>query len=86
MKRILSEKHSIGTYLLNKISLSCFDDKRFILDDGINRLAYGHKDIKLSRIVIIFLLFLLLLFSLLSCYYCFYCFHCEAVILLFLFK
>ena len=23
MKRILSEKHSIGTYLLNKVNLSC---------------------------------------------------------------
>ena len=45
MKRILSEKHSIGSYLLNKISLSCYDDKRFILDSGINTLAYGHKDI-----------------------------------------
>ena len=33
MKRILSGRHSIGTYLLNKVSLSCFDDKRFILDD-----------------------------------------------------
>ena len=44
MKRILSEKHSIGSYLLNKISLSCYDDKRFILDDGINSLAYGHKN------------------------------------------
>ena len=46
MKRILSEKHSVGTYDINKISLSCFDDKRYILDDGINTLAYGHKDIK----------------------------------------
>ena len=45
MKRILSERHNIGNYLLNKISLSCLDDKRFILDDGINILAYGHKDI-----------------------------------------
>ena len=43
MKTILSKKHSIATYLLNKISLSCYDDKRFILDDGINSLAYGHK-------------------------------------------
>ena len=42
MKRILSEKHSVGTYDTNKISLSCFDDKRYILDDGINTLAYGH--------------------------------------------
>ena len=45
MKRILSENHSFGTYLLNKVSLSCYDDKRFILDDGINSLAYGHKNI-----------------------------------------
>ena len=45
MKRILSEKHNIGSYLLNKISLSCYDDKRFIIDDGINSLAYGHKNI-----------------------------------------
>ena len=46
MKRIQSELHKIGTYDLNKISLSCFDDKRYILDDGINTLACGHKDIK----------------------------------------
>ena len=29
----------------NEISLSCFDDKRQIKDDGINTLAFGHKDI-----------------------------------------
>ena len=45
IKRILSEKHSVGTYDINKISLSCFDDKMYILNDGINTLAYGHKDI-----------------------------------------
>ena len=45
MKRILSEKHNIGTYLLNKVSLSCYDDKRYILNDGIDSLAYGHKNI-----------------------------------------
>ena len=45
MKRIQSELHRIGTYDINKISLSCFDDKRYVLDDGINTLAYGHKDI-----------------------------------------
>ena len=44
-KRILSERYNVGTYLINEISLSCFDDKRFILDDGINSLTYGHKDI-----------------------------------------
>ena len=43
MKRIQSEKHKLGTYEINKISLSCFDDKRYALDDGIHTLAYFHK-------------------------------------------
>ena len=46
MRRIQSKKHKIGTYEINKISLSCFDDKRFVLDDGIHTLAYFHKDLK----------------------------------------
>ena len=45
MKIILSELHNMGAYDINKISLSCFDDKKYILDDGINSLAYGHKNI-----------------------------------------
>ena len=45
MKRMQSSLHSVGIYEINKISLSCFDDKRYVLDDGINTLAYGHKDI-----------------------------------------
>ena len=45
MNRIQSVLHNVGTYGLNKISLSCFDDKRCVLADGINTLAYGHKDI-----------------------------------------
>ena len=44
MKRIQSKKHKIGTYEIDKISLSCFEDKRFVLDDGIHTLAYFHKD------------------------------------------
>ena len=44
-KKIGSKKHKIYTQESNKISLSCFHDKRYILDDGINTLAYGHKDI-----------------------------------------
>ena len=43
MKRIQSKFRRIGTYNLSKISLSCFDYKRYILDDGINSLAYFHK-------------------------------------------
>ena len=44
MKRIQAKKHKIGTYEIDKISLLCFDDKRFVLDDGIHTLAYFHKD------------------------------------------
>ena len=44
MKRIQSKKHKLGTYEINKTSLSCFDDKRHVLDDGIHTLAYFHKD------------------------------------------
>ena len=47
MKRIPSKKHRIGTYDVNKLSLSCFHDKRFILDDGVHTLAYFHKDISM---------------------------------------
>ena len=45
MKRIQAKKHKIGTYEIDKISLSCFDDKRFVLNDGVNTLAYFHKEI-----------------------------------------
>ena len=46
MKRIQSKKHKIGTYEMNKISLSCFDGKRFVLDDGIHTLACFHKELQ----------------------------------------
>ena len=45
MKRIQSKKHKIETYEINKISLSCFGDKRFVLNDGIHTLACFHKGI-----------------------------------------
>ena len=44
MRRIQAKKHELGTYEIDKISLSCFDDKRYVLDDGIYTLAYFHKD------------------------------------------
>ena len=46
MRRIQGKKHKMGTYEINKISLSCFDDKRFVLNVGIDTLAYFHKDLK----------------------------------------
>ena len=45
MKRMQSKLHEIGTYDIFKISLSCFDDKKYVLDGGINTLTYFHKDI-----------------------------------------
>ena len=44
MKRIQSRKHKLGTYEIDKISLSCFDDKRYLLDDIIRTVAYFHKN------------------------------------------
>ena len=46
MKRIQSAKHIAGTFEVSKTSLSCFDDKRFVLDDGIHTLDYFDKDLK----------------------------------------
>ena len=51
MKRIQAKKHKIGTYEIEKISLSCFDNKRYMLDDGIYTLAYFHKDSDDSQIL-----------------------------------
>ena len=42
MKTIRSMNHQLGSYELNKVSLSCFDDKRYIANDGITSYAYGH--------------------------------------------
>ena len=44
MKRIQSKKHELGTYEIDKISLSCFNNKRYVLDDRIRMLASFHKD------------------------------------------
>ena len=49
MRRIQGKKHKMGTYEIDKISLSCFDDEGFVLDDGIHTLAYFHKDLKNRR-------------------------------------
>ena len=44
MKRMQAKKHKIGTYEINKISLSYLDDKKYVLDDGVHTLAYFHKN------------------------------------------
>ena len=46
VQRIGSHAHQLYTYDTNKVSLCPFDDKRYVLDDKINTLAYGHYNIK----------------------------------------
>ena len=58
MKKIQSKFHKTRTYEICKICLSYFDDKRYILDDGINSLAYFHKDLlKINLIKIIIFIY-----------------------------
>ena len=45
MKTIRSQNHHLASYELNKVSLSCYDDKRYIHKDGITSYAYGHYSI-----------------------------------------
>ena len=42
MKTIRSQNHQIRSYEINKVSLSSYDDKRYILEDGIHTYAYEH--------------------------------------------
>ena len=42
MKMIRSFDHDIYTVNVTKVSLSAYDDKRFIQDDGISSYAYCH--------------------------------------------
>ena len=43
MSEIKSKNHNLITYESNK--KSCFDDQRYIQENGIDTLPYGHKDI-----------------------------------------
>ena len=43
MNRIQSEDHRMGTYKINKVSLTCFDDKIYIQNNGYDQLAHGHQ-------------------------------------------
>lgn len=49
MNMIRSYNHQLYAVCLNKRSLGCYDDKRFILNDGIHTLAYGHHKISRSN-------------------------------------
>ena len=39
MKTIQSQRHQLNSYKINKISLSCFDDKSYLHDNGIDSYA-----------------------------------------------
>ena len=45
MEIIQTQKHKLGTCEINKISLLCCDDKRFVLN-VIHTLAYFYKDLR----------------------------------------
>ena len=49
LKEFKAKSYKRGTYEINKISLSCSGDKRFVLNDGIHTLAYFHKGLKTQR-------------------------------------
>lgn len=42
---IRSTKHAISTLEINKVGLCCYDNKRWLKDDGIESLCYGHHRI-----------------------------------------
>ena len=42
MNRIQSKDHRKGTYEINKISLSCFGDKKYFQANGYDGLALGY--------------------------------------------
>ena len=44
MERIQAKTHKIRTDEINKTSLSCFDDKRYVSDDEIHTLSYFDSD------------------------------------------
>ena len=46
MNIIRSYEHEVYTEEVNKVALSAEDDKRYILEDGIHTLAWGHYKIK----------------------------------------
>ena len=43
MKTIRSQRHQLGSYEINKVSLSCFDDKGYIHVNGMSSYVYGLK-------------------------------------------
>ena len=51
MKILRSEGHKMYGMCMNKILISLFDTKRWIADDGVHRLAYGHRAMRRAEAV-----------------------------------
>lgn len=49
MNLIRSRKHVLHTIKMSKVSLHCFESKRYILDDGIHTLAHNHFLVKYDK-------------------------------------
>lgn len=45
IKRMQSKSHQLGKFQFNKISLSCFDDEWYTLDDRVKSISYSYKDV-----------------------------------------
>ena len=50
MQRITSKNQRVYTVCLEKIGLSPYDDKRYVLEDKVGTLAYGHHRIANVRV------------------------------------
>jgi len=53
MTVIRSTKHQLYTMEMNKVSLSAYDDKRFIRGNGVSSYAYGHHKIREHPVVVV---------------------------------
>ena len=48
-----SKAHKIETVNFHRTCLSAYNDKRFVLDDGITTLAYGHYSMRAPDVIVI---------------------------------
>ena len=53
INRIQINDRRIGTYEINVISLSCFDDKIYIQNNGLDRLALGYQNYLEKTVILI---------------------------------
>ena len=44
-----TEKHNINTVEQNKKALNAYDDRRFILEDSVDTLAWGHYELNIEK-------------------------------------